>query len=235
MPTLSATRARRKHTTAGAQSVVKVLNLLELFVQGSPEMTVAEVSAALKMPKPTAHRLLSVLCERGYLRQGHAGGPYGLGPRVLALSSAYSASQPISRIALPHLEVLRKKLDETVGLYVRVNNNSRILIERLQSSHAMQIVMSRGVPMPLNVGAGGRVLASDPEQARRAGVIVTREERVPNACGIAAAVFDHEGLIVAAIDVAGPLERFTPAAVKRYSAEVSRTASAISKALGYRA
>ena len=35
------------------------------------------------------------------------------------------------------------------------------------------------------------------------------------------------------LDVAGPLDRFTPTAVKRYSGEVARTAGLISKDLGY--
>jgi IclR family KDG regulon transcriptional repressor len=233
MPSSTRAKPRSKRRAAGAQSVGKVLNLLELFINGPDEMTVAEVSAQMKIPKPTAHRLLSVLCERGYLRQQRAGGAYSLGPGVIALASAYSSSQPISKTALPHMEALLKKLDETVGLYVRVNDVSRVLIERLPSSHAMQIVMPPGIPMPLNVGAGGRVLATSTKHPPECGVIVTREERVPNACGVAAPIFDRDGLIVAAIDVAGPLERFTPSAIKRYKTEVLRTANAISKALGY--
>jgi DNA-binding IclR family transcriptional regulator len=217
----------------GAQSIVKVLNLLELFSQSSAELSVLEVATALKMPKPTAHRLLSALVERGYARQGRPGGPYALGPRIIALASAYNASQPISRVAYPHMEALRKKLNETVGLYVRLNNTSRVLIERLESSHPMQVVMAPGVPMPLNAGAGGRVLGIDGKAMKSGSVIVTREERIPNACGIAAPILDHDGEIVAALDVAGPLDRFTPTAVKRYSGEVARTALLISKDLGY--
>ena len=223
----------RSPRVGGAQSVVKVLNLLELFIQRSAELTVAEVAAAMKIPRPTAHRLLSVLFDRGYVRQARAGGPYALGPRIIALASAYNASQPISRIALPHMEALRKKLNETVGLYVRLNKTSRILLERVESSHPMQVVMMPGVPMPLT-GAGGKALTRNPEDRRKNDVIVTREERVPNACGVAAPIFDHDGSIVASIDVSGPLDRFTRTSVLRYSREVSRTASAISRELGFK-
>jgi hypothetical protein len=44
---------------------------------------------------------------------------------------------------------LRKAINETVGLYVRYSDNARVLIERLESSHAMQGVMTPGVPMAL--------------------------------------------------------------------------------------
>jgi DNA-binding IclR family transcriptional regulator len=124
------------------------------------------------------------------------------------------------------------RVNETVGLYVRSNEHSRVLIERVESSHPMQVVMPRGVAMPLGVGAGGRVLASDDASARAAGAIVTKEERVPNACGIAAAIFDHRGRVVAALDVSGPLDRFSASAIARYKRDVGKTAAAISRDLG---
>jgi DNA-binding IclR family transcriptional regulator len=195
-------------------------------------MTVAEVATAAKLPKATAHRLLAVLRERGYTRQEIAGGPYSLGPRIPALASAYSASQSLSRAALPHMQSLRDRLNETVGLYVRFNDTSRVLIERLESSHPMQVVMPRGLPMPLGVGAGGKVLACDDVAARSVGAIVTKQERVPNACGIAAPIFDHDGRVVGAVDVSGPLERFTAISIARYKRELVKTAKAISHDLG---
>jgi DNA-binding IclR family transcriptional regulator len=131
---------------------------------------------------------------------------------------------------IEHLFLAR--LNETVGLHVRFNENARVLIEHLESSHPMQVVMPRGVPMPLGIGAGGKVLASNDDTARRIGEVVTKEERIPNACGIPAAIFDHEGHVIGAIDVAGPLDRFGTAAIARYKREFLKTATAISRDLG---
>jgi DNA-binding IclR family transcriptional regulator len=220
---------RAKHV-AGAQSIERALTVLELFTPQRTEMTVAEVAKAAKLATSTAHRLLSALRERGYMRQ-QPSGAYSLGPRVTALAAAYAASQSVSRAALPHMYALRTRVNETVGLYVR-SSDSRVLIERVESSHPMQVVMPRGVPMPLGVGAGGRVLASDDAAARSIGAIVTKEERVPNACGIAAAIFDHRGHVVAALDVSGPLDRFPAPAIARYKRDVIKTAAAISRDLG---
>ena len=195
-------------------------------------MTVGEVAKAAGLPKATAHRLLAVLRERGYTRQAESGGAYALGPRITALAAAYAASQSISRAALPHMHNLRSRLNETVGLYVRFNDDSRMLIERLESSHPMQVVMPPGVPMPLGIGAGGKILACNDQAARKIGVVVTKEERIPNACGIAAPIFDHDGHVVAAIDVSGPLDRFRAPAIARYKRELLKTAAAISRDLG---
>jgi DNA-binding IclR family transcriptional regulator len=223
---------QRSKRVAGAQSITRTLTILELFTPQRTEMTVADVAKAAKLPKPTAHRLLAALRERGYMRQEASGGPYALGPRITALSAAYSASQSVSRAALPHMQALRARLNERVGLYVLFNEHSRVLIERLESSHPMQVVMPRGVPMPLGVGAGGKVLACDGATARRVGAIVTKEERIPNACGIAAPIFDHDGQVVAALDISGPLERFPAAAIVRYKRDVLKAAGAISRDLG---
>lgn len=223
---------QRSKRVAGAQSITRTLTILELFTPQRTEMTVADVAKAAKLPKPTAHRLLAALRERGYMRQETTGGPYALGPRITALSAAYSASQSVSRAALPHMQALRARLNETVGLYVLFNEHSRVLIERLESSHPMQVVMPRGVPMPLGVGAGGKVLACDDAKARRVGAIVTKEERIPNACGIAAPIFDHDGQVVAALDISGPLERFPAAAIVRYKRDILKAAGAISRDLG---
>jgi IclR family KDG regulon transcriptional repressor len=130
------------------------------------------------------------------------------------------------------MQALRDRLNETVGLYVRINDRARVLIDRLESSHPMQVVMPRGVPMPLGIGAGGKVLACDDVAARKFGAIMTKEERIPNACGIAAAIFDHDGHVVAALDISEPLDRFPTTAIVRYKRDIVKTAGAISRDLG---
>jgi IclR family KDG regulon transcriptional repressor len=216
---------------AGAQSIVKVLSLLDLFTTQRTELTVAQAASLLDIPRPSAHRLLSVLCQHGFLRH-RPGGPYALGARVVALSAAYRHSEPLTEIALPHMRDLMADIDQTINLYVRIND-MRIVIERLQSSHALQFIYQRD-PLPVGpgMGAAGRVLGFTDAEARAAGVIVTCGERVPGACGVSTAIFDSQGHVVAALDVSGPLERFTPSVIQRCSAGVLRAAQRISHDLG---
>jgi len=228
---------KRRHTPVsdavvvpGAQSIVKAIMLLELFTTEHAEFTVAEAAASLAIPRSSAHRLLMVLSHRGLLRQDRPGGPYALGPRVVALAAAYRASQPLSGVALPHMKALLADVDQTINLYVRLND-TRVVIERLESSHPLQLIR-RGDPLPLSRGAAGRILALDDAEARAAGVIVTRGDRVPGACGIAAAIFNHSGRVVAALDVAGPANRFDPRTTERCKRAVARTARLISRDLG---
>jgi IclR family KDG regulon transcriptional repressor len=234
-----ATRARKRrppvvqappNVVPGAQSIVKAMMLLELFSTEHAELSVAEAAGELDIPRSSAHRLLAVLAQRGLLRQDRPGGPYALGPRVVALAAAYRASQPLSAVALPHLKALLAEVDQTVNLYVRLND-TRIVIERLESSHALQLIR-RGDPLPIGHGAAGRILALSDAAAREAGVIVTRGDRVPGACGIAAAIFSHTGAVVAALDVSGPADRFDARTTQLCKRAVLRTARLISLDLG---
>ncbi|GAC1401457.1 MAG: IclR family transcriptional regulator [Vulcanimicrobiaceae bacterium] len=219
---------------SGARSVVRALRVLELFTVDRVSLGVAAVAEALDVPRPTAHRLLVTLLRRGYVRQEVAGGPYALGARVLALAQAYEASEPLTRAALPSMHDLLAKTGESVALHIRQDAETRICLHRVESAHPMQIVIPIGQPMALRYGAAGRVLRLDAEAARRGEAIVSRGERVPNACSIAAPVVDHRGALVAALDISGPLDRFPPAATARHRKAVVAAALRISTTLGYR-
>ena len=106
----------------GAQSIVKAIMLLELFTTERAELSVAAAAAALAIPRSSAHRLLAVLSQRGLLRQDHPGGPYAVGPRVVALAAAYRASEPLAVVALPRMRELLAEIDQTINLYVRLND-----------------------------------------------------------------------------------------------------------------
>ncbi len=51
------------------ESAAKVLDVLELFRTGREELSLAQVAAALEMPKSTAFRLLYTLQNKGYLER----------------------------------------------------------------------------------------------------------------------------------------------------------------------
>jgi IclR family acetate operon transcriptional repressor len=69
---------------------------------------------------------------------------------------------------------------------------------------------------------------------RRRGYATNPGEWHPDACGIAAPVLDNAGYAVAAIGVACPAARFTPAWVERVAPPATEHAREVSSALGYR-
>ena len=217
----------------GAQSVGRVTALLDLYGPHRTSLSVAEAASELKLPRSTAHRFLSALRLAGYLRQDEATGRYLLGARILYLAQTYAASEDLRAIARPHMEALLAKVNESVSLFIR-EGEYRYAIERLESSHAMRIFVGLGQRLPMGKGASGRILAMTPATAAEAGAVMTQADRVPNAWGIAAAIFNGSGTIVASLDISGPLDRITPSKAKTYKAAVLATARAISRELGHR-
>jgi ribose transport system substrate-binding protein len=78
----------RKSDPYLVESAAKVLDVLELFRTGREELTLAQVAAALDLPKSTAFRLLYTLQSKGYLERLPESGRHRRRRRRLGLLTA---------------------------------------------------------------------------------------------------------------------------------------------------
>lgn len=76
-------------------------------------------------------------------------------------------------------------------------------------------------------------LRSQTEKIRRQGYAISHGEWTVDASGVAAPIFNQRGRIVAALTVSGPTQRFFPENLDRFTSACTRTASQISRLLGY--
>jgi DNA-binding IclR family transcriptional regulator len=79
------------------------------------------------------------------------------------------------------------------------------------------------------------VLRRELAMVREQGCAISFGEWISDAAGVAAPIFNHEGDVIAAVSISGPLQRFTEENVARYCAEVKRVAAKISESMGYHA
>ena len=79
-----------------------------------------------------------------------------------------------------------------------------------------------------------RRLDADLKLIRRAGVGVTRGERVPDAVAISAPIFDASSRAVAALTISGIASRYEPGRLSEDARAVQEVAAAISAELGHR-
>lgn len=105
-------------TRNGAVSLEKALDLLEAFTLDNRALSIAQLSGAAGIPKSTAHRLLSTLKLRGYVRQDEASRRYRLGIRAWELGSRAVANVGVLEAARPHLERLASRSGEIVHLAI---------------------------------------------------------------------------------------------------------------------
>lgn len=216
---------------SAAQTVMRAAALLDLFTPERRRLGVVEAATLLHVPKTTAHRLLASMRASGYLRQTERG-KYSPGAKVMLLARIYSLEQSIRDVARPYMQAMLDHINETVSLYV-CEGNARYCIERLECSHPLRVIVNVGAALPLEVGAAGRLLSMSAAEARKHAFVISRGERVPDSCALAAPVFDASGSLAAALQITVPLARARDARIRSFTDIVVAAASELSSALGY--
>lgn len=204
--------------------VVAVLNALE---QRGP-LGLGELQQAIRVPRATTHRLAVALEQHGLVRRDSSG-RFELGLGLIGLGRSAAERLPVAAIARPVMESLRDRTGEDVQLYVRDGNVRRCVLS-LHSSHALRWIVPEGAVLPLDRGSAGRVLSRLPARKQSAWV-ESVEEREKGVASVSAAVCDPAGLVLAAVCIAGPVERLTRSPGRRFGASVVAAAGEISKRL----
>src|SRR5262245_5639314 len=95
----------------------KAVTVLETLSAAGRPVGLAELARRMKYPKPTIYRILRSFLELGYLARDRATGFY-LPTSRLALLGRHGQALDLRRRALPALERLHQKFNETVNLGV---------------------------------------------------------------------------------------------------------------------
>lgn len=140
----------------------KASDLIDCLGQAGEPVTLAHVRSALDMPKSSTHRLLSELAALGIVRRTQDG-RYSLGPRLLYWGEAAADTFDLRTVAEPPMRGLRDETGESVHLYVR-EDDSRICIAAVEARHELRPFIQLGRPLPLRVGAAGKLLLAFAEE-----------------------------------------------------------------------
>jgi DNA-binding IclR family transcriptional regulator len=162
----------------------KASDLIDCLGQAGEPVTLGFVRQALGMPKSSTHRLLSELATLGIVRRTDDG-RYSLGPRLLYWGEAAADTFDLRAVAEQPMRRLRDELGESIHLYVR-DHDTRICIAAVEARHELRPFIQLGRPLPLRVGAAGKLLLAFAERdVQEAEVRRAREEAAshPNAPG----------------------------------------------------
>jgi DNA-binding IclR family transcriptional regulator len=146
----------------GAGSTPRLLErafaLLALFDAEHPEWTTTEAARAIGLPVPTAHRILGVLEQEGFLSRDEDK-RFTLGHQALRLGQRAVAIMSVERLAKPLLERLAALTDE-VALLTEVNDRGDGVVcrVRFESSRPLRLSVAPGREMPLYAGASQKAL-----------------------------------------------------------------------------
>jgi DNA-binding IclR family transcriptional regulator len=217
----------------GIATVDRALSLLTAFTAERPTPTLAEIAAHAQIYKSTVLRMLASL-EHAHLVYRRPDGRYSLGVDVARLHQVYSASFSLEMVVMPVLRTLVGKTRESAAYYVR-QGEQRLCLYRVDSPRPVRDHMRVGDLLPLDRGAGGRVISAYCggrgamyTKIRNEHHVVLRGDRVPELAGIGAPVFGPGQELAGAITLTMPNERLD----EKFVQPVQQAARRLSKLLG---
>jgi IclR family transcriptional regulator, KDG regulon repressor len=241
-------------------AVDRTLDLLEALSRLGPA-SLAALAESAGCTRTAAFRLLRTLQARGFTIQDQSRGLWRLGARWSALGRAASEQGALAATAMPFLAALGKATGENVYLRVREGMESET-VAIYQTDPAIRMYSEVGKRGPLHAGSSRILLAFAPEavqtqllaqrlnrytpatridatwiaadlqRIRTRLYLITSDEVVAGAVGIAAPVRDATGAVVAVLHISSPSMRMRPPRPRNLLPQVMDAAAKLSEALG---
>nr|WP_255616709.1 IclR family transcriptional regulator [Microvirga puerhi] len=221
-------REQSKNETSVLKRVSEILNL---FSESRPTITLADVEDALGVSQASAYRYVHDLHEIGLLSR--TSGRYAPGPKIMELEYIISKFDPV-------IAASRELMEESsahLGCHMllgRLYGNRLVNVYYSRPNHLPALNYSPGRRMPLFRGAQARVILANLDRRRlrrifetgegdtdrnkigadwtsfnaalqrnrREGYYISREELDKGVAGIAAPVFDENGEVLGSISIA---------------------------------
>jgi IclR family KDG regulon transcriptional repressor len=248
---------------SNVSAVLKALRLLECFSHDEPEQGLAALARGAELNKSTAHRLLGTLETAGWVERT-PDARYRLTLRAFELGSIVVDNLDLRREAGPVMSDLVSRAGETAYLVVPDGLGALCLERVEGRRLVRLLVLDVGKSLPLTVGGGPvsllayrddlleqvlergfsvftdesiadeATLRTRLQEVRHRGCAISREDVTPGVCAIGAAVFDAEGVAVAALSVSGLTAGFAGDGEAAKCEHVMRAAAMLSARLGYR-
>jgi len=234
------------------RSVVRAFAVFDCFSEDAQRLTLHEICQKLDLPKSTVFRLLNTLVEIGYLHHLDDQS-YCISFRVMRLASLVPSTLDVRNTAKSELRKLGELTGETVSLSI-LEGNERIVLDMVESPSRLRSIVRIGEVVNLQAGAVGRVFMAWQDEAlietvfgkggeprtlrselagvRDQGYACSTGDRVAGAAGMAAPIFDMNGVCDYCVSIAGPELRIT-GRQDEYAGHLVASTRRISRILGY--
>jgi IclR family acetate operon transcriptional repressor len=152
---------------AAVGTLARGLDILSTFAASDGDLSQTEISAALRLPLPTVHRLTTVLTERGFLERDADSRRLRLGLELTRLMPPLLAGMRLPDLARRHMTALVGQVHETVNLAVLQGAEIVYLLSET-GDRLLTLRATVGQRLPAHCTALGKgLLAHLPENAAR--------------------------------------------------------------------
>jgi IclR family acetate operon transcriptional repressor len=162
-----------------AQLVERALDVLELLAAQPTGLALTNICANHKLPKVTAHRILSVLVQRGFVEQDALTDHYRLTLKTTAIGFQFLAETRITDLCQPTLDSLAMKTGELARLAIADGDSLTWVAKSQGAVSGLKYDPNMGHPVVLHATAVGRAwLATLPEE-KAVRIVLARGFAVP--------------------------------------------------------
>lgn len=154
-------------------ALARGLQLLTQFNREQRELSGAELSRMLGLPRASVFRMLCTLEQGGFLERCPDGVSYKLGLGVLRLGFELLASMELTELGRPVIEELRERSGHSAHLVVR-DGREVVFVAKVPGRNAMFHSIQVGARLPAHATVLGRVLLADLSPAELAALYQDR-------------------------------------------------------------
>jgi DNA-binding IclR family transcriptional regulator len=150
------------------QVIERMMMLLDVLADHPDPVSLKDLSSATGLHPSTAHRILNDMVAKRFVDRTDPGS-YRLGMRLLELGNIVKSRLNVREAALPWMQALHRKTQQTVNLSVRQGDEIVYIDRAFSERSGMQVVRAIGGRAPLHLTSTGKLFLSvDDTKAVRA-------------------------------------------------------------------
>jgi DNA-binding IclR family transcriptional regulator len=149
------------------QVIERMMMLLDVLAEHTDPVSLKDLSGATGLHPSTTHRILNDMVTKRFVDRTEPGS-YRLGMRLLELGNIVKSRLNVREAALPWMQALHRKTQQTVNLSVRQSDEIVYIDRAFSERSGMQVVRAIGGRAPLHLTSTGKLFLSvdDPKAVR---------------------------------------------------------------------
>lgn len=146
-------------TGSRVTATAKALKVLDCFAPSQTELTLAQISRLLEIPKSTLLNQIRTLEEAGFLMRVRDGQAYRLGYKIMELSYCAHTAMPVVQYAVPVMEDLQVATGEIIYLTSHIGGRA-FYLECVYPSRRSIAYSVAGKTLPMHCTGCGKAMLS---------------------------------------------------------------------------
>ncbi|MHB8694996.1 MAG: IclR family transcriptional regulator [Solirubrobacteraceae bacterium] len=234
------------------ESVDHALHLAQLLQQEGP-LRVTDAADRLDVSPSTAHRLLAMLVYRDFAEQG-SDRRYRAGAALRRVEQSEAPIVLLRRVALPHLQALVHRVQETANIMLPVRGEVRF-VATVECDQLLRVGDRAGRVLPAHLASGGKAILAtltapqltelyasrddvdlprlrrELSAVRKHGFAINNQQTETGLTGVGIALRDPNGKTSAALSLSLPAARYDRERLPTWVNALSTTAGRIEQDL----